>query len=146
MLPDVDRELEAVRARPEAFFRDAQDFEFTVQDRRLFPLQCTNAQRTPLAALRIAMKMADEGLITPAEALARVAAIDLESFGICRFAEPLPPKLAKTGVAGVGVASGPIAVDPEATQRFAACGTAAVLVHAQTLTSDIAGVTCSAGR
>jgi pyruvate, orthophosphate dikinase len=145
MLPDVDRELEAVRARLETLFRDAQDFEFTVQDGRLFLLQCRNAQRTPLAALRIAMEMADEGLITPSEALARVAGIDLVSLRICRFAEPLPAKLAEAVVAGLGVASGPIALDPEAAQRFAASGTPAVLVRAQTLTSDIAGVTCSAG-
>lgn len=145
MLPDVDRELESVRTRLEALFHDAQDFEFTVQDGRLFLLQCRHAQRTPLATLRIAVEMADAGQITPSEALARVARLDLDNIHITRFAEPLPPKLAQAVVAGVGVASGPIALDAEAAQRFAASRTPAVLVRAQTLTSDIAGVTCSAG-
>jgi pyruvate, orthophosphate dikinase len=145
MLPDVDRELQSVRTRLETLFRDAQDFEFTVQDGRLFLLQCRHAQRTPLATLRIAVEMAQRGLITPAEALARVAGLDLDNIHITRFDEPLPPKLAQAVVAGVGVASGPIALDEEAAQRFAACCTPGVLVRAQTLTSDIAGVTCSAG-
>ncbi len=145
LLPHVDRELESVRTRLEALFRDAQDFEFTVQDGRLFLLQCRHAQRTPLAALRIAVEMADGGLITPSEALARVAGIDLDNIHITRFVEPLPPKLAQGVVAGAGVASGPIALDAEAARRFAASRTPAVLVRAETLTSDIAGITCAAG-
>ncbi len=145
MLPDVDRELKSVRTRLESLFRDAQDFEFSVQDGRLFLLQCRRAQRTPLATLRIAVEMADEGLITPSEAVARVAELDLDNIHITRFAEPLPPKLAQAVVAGMGVASGPIALDTEAAQRFAASRTPAVLVRAQTLTSDLAGVTCSTG-
>jgi pyruvate,orthophosphate dikinase len=145
VLPDVDRELESVRRRLETLFRDAQDFEFTVQDGRLFLLQCRHAQCTPLATLRIAVEMAEEGLIKPPEALARVAGLDLDNIHITRFAEPLPPKLAQAVVAGVGVASGPVALDAEAAQRFAASGTPAVLVRAQTLTSDIAGLIGSAG-
>ncbi len=145
VLPDVERELESVRTRLETLFRDAQDFEFTVQDGRLFLLQCRHAQRTPLAMLRIAVEMADGGLIAPSEALTRVAGLDLDKIHVARFAEPLPPKLAQAVVAGVGVASGPIALDAEAAERFAASRTPAVLVRAQTLTSDIAGVTCSAG-
>lgn len=145
MLPDVSRQLGDVRTRLETLFRDAQDFEFTVQDGRLFLLQCRNAHRTPLATLRIAVEMADAGLITPSEALARLARLDLASIHLTRFVEPLPPMLARAVVASVGVASGPIVLDDQAAQHFAASCTPAVLVRAQTLTSDIAGITSCAG-
>ena len=134
-----------VAARLEALFHDAQDFEFTVQDGKFFLLQTRRAQRTPLAALRMAVDMVAEGLITPAEALHRLDGIDLASLGRTRFAPPLPAPLARAVVAGAGVASGPVALDAAAAARFAAAGTPAILVRPETLTADIAGLADAAG-
>ena len=70
--PDVYDELMAVRQTLESELRDMQDFEFTIEKGRLFMLQTRNGKRTGLAALRIAVDMADQGLITPDEALMRI--------------------------------------------------------------------------
>ncbi len=145
LLPDAFHALQEVTARLEALFRDAQDFEFTVQDGKLFVLQTRRAQRTGLAALRIAVDMGDEGLLTPNEALRRLDGIELELLGHTRFASPLPDPLARAVVAGAGVASGPVALDAVAAARFAAAGTPPILVRAETLTADIAGLANAAG-
>jgi pyruvate, orthophosphate dikinase len=145
LLPDAFHALEDVSARLEALFRDAQDFEFTVQDGKLFVLQTRRAQRTGLAALRMAVDMADEGMITPGQALCRLDGIDLTSLGHTRFAPPLPEPLAQGAVAGSGVASGPVALDEAASVRFAASGTPAILLRPETLTADIAGLASAAG-
>ncbi len=145
LLPDAFRTLVEVAARLEALFRDAQDFEFTVQEGKLFVLQTRRAQRTPLAALRMAVDMVDEGLIAPDEALRRLDGMDLALLGRTRFALPLPEPLARAVVAGAGVASGPVALDEVAAERFAGDGTPAILVRPETLTADIAGLASAAG-
>ncbi len=70
--PDVFDELMAVRQTLESEMRDMQDFEFTIEKGRLFMLQTRNGKRTGLAAIRIAVDMADQGLITPDDALMRI--------------------------------------------------------------------------
>ncbi len=77
LLPEVWARLDALRGTLEGEFRDAQEFEFTVQDGELFLLQTRTGRRTPWAGLRIAVDQVDEGLIEPAEALARLDGIDL---------------------------------------------------------------------
>jgi pyruvate,orthophosphate dikinase len=145
LLPAVFAELEAVRATLEAEFRDVQDFEFTVEDGRLYLLQTRAAQRTPWAALRIAVDMVQEGLIPPEEALRRLADIDLAAIARSRFAEPLPAALAQATVAGHGVASGAVALDAASVERLAAQGQAVLLVRPDAVTSDIASMADVAG-
>jgi pyruvate,orthophosphate dikinase len=145
LLPDAFHALEDVAARLEVLFRDAQDFEFTVQDGKLFLLQTRRAQRTPQAALRMAVDMVEEGLIRPDEALRRLDGLDLASLGRTRFAPPLPDALAQAVVACVGVASGPVALDEAAAARFAGDAMPAILVRPETLTADIAGLASAAG-
>jgi pyruvate,orthophosphate dikinase len=138
-------ELQAVGSRLEAEFRDVQDFEFTVQEGRLWLLQTRDAKRTPWAALRVAVDMVEEGLITPAEALQRLADVDLSAVVRTRFALPLPEPLAHATVAGLGVSSGAIALDTAAAERLVSQGRPTVLVRHETETSDIAGVARAAG-
>jgi len=145
LLPDAFHALEAVATRLEALFHDAQDFEFTVQEGKFYLLQTRRAQRTALAALRMAVDMVAEGLVTPAEALHRLDGLDLASLGRTHFAPPLPAPLALAVVAGAGVASGPVALDAAAAARFAVAGTPAILVRPETLTADIAGLADAAG-
>jgi pyruvate, orthophosphate dikinase len=144
-LPDAYHALEDIAARLEALFHDAQDFEFTVQDGKLFLLQTRRAQRTPMAALRMAVDMAEEGLITPEQALRMLHGVKLASLGRTRFAPPLPQPVAQAVVAGAGVASGPVALDEAAAARFAAHGTPAILVRPETLTGDIAALAQAGG-
>mgnify|MGYP005811753213 CR=1 FL=1 len=144
-LPSSYADLLATQRQLEALFKDAQDFEFTIQDGRLFLLQARRAQRTPLAALRIAVDMVREGLITEQEGLERLAGVDLNAATTTRFAPPLPSALAQALVACPGVAAGPIALDSAAAERLAVSGTPAILVRPETATSDIAGMARAAG-
>ena len=145
-LPDVWARLETVRGLLEAEFRDAQEFEFTVQDGELFLLQTRSGKRTPWAALAIAVDQEREGLITSGEALARTEGIDLERLERRRLAPGTEQAVLGRGVpAGIGLAGGPIALDAAAAQRFAAEGRPALLVREDTLTADIAGLAACAG-
>lgn len=125
-------------------FRDAQEFEFTVENGELFMLQTRTAKRTALASLRMAIDQVDSGLISEAEALGRLSGIDLDAIAIRRVESPTPP-LAHAIPAGTGVAQGPAAFTVKAAQAFAARGTPAILIRNDVATSDIAGIAVVAG-
>ena len=97
-MPQVYRKLRTVTSRLEAHYRDVQDFEFTVQNGELFLLQTRAAKRSPLAKLRAAVEMAEEGLISRTEALLRVAPSDL--------VEVLSPQLDLSSVRLQAIAKG----------------------------------------
>ena len=139
-LPDVHARLEADRGVLEALFRDAQDFEFTVQDGMLYLLQTRAAKRTPWAGLRIAVDMVAEGLISPTRG-AGAAGGDRSGLGRAHALRRAAAGAAgaRAVVAGIGVACGPIALDAAAAARFAGAGTPAILVRPETVTEDIAG-------
>ena len=139
-LPAVWNELEQVANRLETLFGDAQDFEFTLQDGRLSLLQTRDAKRTPWAALRIAVDLVEAGLIKPQEALAKLRGVDIEAVTRTRFADERPAALARANVASLGVASGVVALDVAAADRLAQQGLPVVLVRAETMTEDIAGM------
>ncbi|MGP6191479.1 MAG: PEP/pyruvate-binding domain-containing protein [Vulcanimicrobiaceae bacterium] len=145
VLPAVWQRLEDAGRSLEILFGDAQDFEFTVQDGRLFLLQTRAAKRTPWAALRIAADMVEEGLLSPAEALSQLGGIELEALVRTRFAPPLPHPLARASVAGVGVASGAIALDAGAVERLTETAGSVVLVRTETAASDVAGIAKAQG-
>ncbi len=146
VLPDVWARLESVRAALEAEFRDAQEFEFTVQDGELFLLQTRIGKRTPWATLAIALDQVREGLIDPAEALARLDGLELDRLEHKRLAPGQEAAVLGRGTpAGLGLAGGAIALDPATAQRLASAGRAPLLVREDTLTADIAGVSVCAG-
>ena len=89
--------------------------------------------------------MVAEGLISPAQALARLEGIDLGAVAYTRLAEPLPAPLSHATVACIGVACGPIALDAAAAARFAGAGSPAILVRPETVTEDIAGLVHAVG-
>lgn len=144
-LPLIWEQLEEAGRTLEALFRDAQDFEFTLQSGKLHFLQSRAAKRTPWAALRIAIDQVDEGLITPQDALSHLAHISLDSVVRTRFADASTAPLARAQVAGIGVASGAIAFDSETAKRMASSGTPIILVRDGMDTDDINGMISAAG-
>jgi len=145
-LPDVWARLENVRGLLEAEFRDAQEFEFTVQDGELFLLQTRCGKRTPWAALRIAVDHVNEGLITPEQALRRIEGIDLENLERRRTTGESKTEVLGHGIpAGIGLAGGSIALDVGAARRLADEGRTPLLVREDPLTADIAGLAVSTG-
>ena len=81
-LPEAYDQLVETMQRLEEHYREMQDIEFTVEDGRLYLLQTRSGKRTAQAALRIAVEMVDEGLITKDEAVARIDPVSSTSFSI----------------------------------------------------------------
>jgi pyruvate,orthophosphate dikinase len=145
VLPRIWARLNDTCHALEVLFGDAQDFEFTVQSGALFLLQSRRAKRTDWAALAIAVDMVQEGMLTPKQGLALLHGIDLSAVIRTSFAPPVPAVLAVAQVASMGVASGAIALDPDAVKRLTAAGTPAILVRRDTVTADIEGMAMAAG-
>ncbi len=146
VLPEAWRELTAARPLLEREFGDAQELEFTVQEGKLFLLQTRAAKRTPWAALRIAVDQVREGLLDRASALERLASLDLAAIVRMRLAgEQDAGALARATSAGLGVASGRIALDADAVRRIADERGQSILVRDDLSTDDIAAIGLAAG-
>lgn len=146
LLPAIRAELEQVRGLLERRFGDAQDFEFTVEDGKLWLLQTRAAKRTPLAALRIAADLVKEGLIAPQAALARVADLDIAALQQRRLSNAGALRRLGTGiVASLGVASGRVALDSASAAALAREGTPVILVRDEATTGDIEGMAAASG-
>ena len=146
LLPEVHERLLGVRSRLEAEFRDMQDFEFTVEDDELWLLQTRSAKRTPWAALQVAVDLERQGLVTPAEALARLQELDVNAIERARLqAAPGGAAIAEATSAGMGVAVGEIALDAERAVAVAGCGRPVVLVREDVATDDFGGLAAAEG-
>jgi pyruvate,orthophosphate dikinase len=140
----LKRRLADVSEALERNFRDAQEFEYTVENSELYMLQTRTAKRTALASLRIAVDQVDSGLITPEEALSRLSAVDVDNIRISHIKTKQQP-LGRAVPAGTGVAWGPAAFTVDAAQAFAERGTPAILVRNEVATDDIAGIAVVGG-
>jgi pyruvate,orthophosphate dikinase len=146
-LPTVARQLRDAAARLERHHRDLCDIEFTIEDGRLWLLQCRIGKRSPQAALRIAVDMAEdpEFPLTRDEAVERVRDILVHPPRISA-ARPVDQSAIAIGLpASPGVAGGEIVVTPEAAVEVAAAGRAAILVRAETSPDDVHGMAAAAG-
>ncbi|MFN3822239.1 MAG: PEP-utilizing enzyme, partial [bacterium] len=146
-MPEVYQQLEKVRAILEYHFRDVQDFEFTVQEGKLWILQTRAGKRTGLAAIRIAVEMVNEGLITKEEALLRVESDQLNQLLRPVFHHQEKEQALKEGRlltrglnAGPGAASGQIAFSANRAMEMASRGIEPVLVRMETSPEDIKGM------
>ena len=130
----------------ERLFRDVQDFEFTLQDGRLFILQSRAAKRTPWAALQIACDMVREGLIDQRTALERLADLDCDALHMARLAPQQQSQPLSVGVSACpGVAVGQIALDPQVAVGMAREGCRPILVRQDVSPDDVAGLAASEG-
>ena len=146
-LPTVAAELRTHAERLEHHYADLCDVEFTVESGRLWMLQVRVGKRSPQAALRIAVDMAEDETfpLSRAEAVERVAPI-LANPPTITVAGSRDLTVLVTGLpASPGVASGPIVTDPEAAVAAAEEGRAAILVRAQTSPDDVHGMARAAG-
>lgn len=147
-LPDVWVTLDSHTRQLEQAFLDMQDFEFTVQDGRLFMLQTRSGKRTPLAALRIALDLMNEGVIGPDEAWKRIEGItraDLRQSRLEADDSGDIRELGKADSACTGVATGVIALDEAAARRFREEGLPVILVRPDADTGDIAALRLAEG-
>jgi pyruvate, orthophosphate dikinase len=143
--PEVHAELLRQLDTLERHYRDLCDIEFTVEADRLWMLQTRVGKRSAAAALRIAVEMVDEGLITSDEALKRVTPLQLEQLLHPRFAKGAPAPLTSGLAASPGAAVGRIVLTAEEAVAAAAAGTAVVLVREETSPDDLEGMVVSRG-
>jgi pyruvate,orthophosphate dikinase len=146
-MPDVGRELHEYATRLERHHRDLCDIEFTIEHGKLWMLQCRVGKRSPQAALRIALDMAEDEVfpLTREEAVRRVAGILPNPPMIATGRHGDAPVLAKGLPASPGVACGEIATTPDAAIAVAEAGRAAILVRAETSPDDVHGMARAAG-
>ena len=145
-LPEVYAQLAKVFDLLENHYRDMQDIEFTVQQGILWMLQTRSGKRTAKAALKIAVDMAEEGLITREEAVARVDPAALDQL-LHPTLDPKAPRdvIAKGLPASPGAASGIVVFDADTAERRAERGDAVILVRVETSPEDIHGMHAARG-
>ena len=147
--PDTYKQLREITTRLEKHYRDMQDFEFTIQDGRLYMLQTRNGKRTGRAAVRVAIQMVEEGLISKEEAIFRVEANQLYDFLVPRLDEKgVKVEVLATGLpASPGAAVGQIVFTAdEAVEKFQKDPKAKlILVRGETTPEDIHGMEVASG-
>ena len=149
IMPDVYEQLREITTRLEKHYKDMQDFEFTIQDGKLYMLQTRNGKRTGLAAVRVAIQMVDEGLITKEEAIFRVEPNQLYDFLVPRLDEKSTKvEVLATGLpASPGAAVGQIVFTADAAVEAVHKDAKAsvILVRAETTPEDIHGMEVAKG-
>ena len=145
-LPETFRELAAVFERLERHYRDMQDIEFTVQRGKLYVLQTRAGKRTAAAALKVAVDMANEGLISREDAVARVDPASLDQLLHPTLDPNAERKVIAKGLpASPGAVSGRVVFSADAAERERAHGHDVILVRVETSPDDIHGMHAARG-
>jgi pyruvate,orthophosphate dikinase len=145
-MPEAYAELMRVRSALEKHYSDMQDIEFTIQQKKLYMLQTRNGKRTAAASLRIAVEMANEGLIDQKEAVRRVNPSALDQLLHPTLDPDAPRKLLAKGLpASPGAASGIVVFNADEAESRAGKGEAVVLVRVETSPEDIHGMHAARG-
>jgi pyruvate,orthophosphate dikinase len=140
-LPKVYAEFEGYARKLEKHYKDVQDLEFTVERGNLYMLQTRSAKRTGEAAVRIAVDMVSEGLITRKEAVARVEPRQLEQLLFPRVDPSAKVQALTRGVpASPGAATGQAVFDADTAQEWGKQGKAVILVRVETNPNDVHGM------
>ena len=151
LLPAANKQLYEVRKTLERHYKEMQDLEFTIEDEKLYMLQCRTGKRSPAATFRIAADMVKERLITKEEAVARIQPEDIERL----FYPVIDPKVGKADLqskqiaAGInavpGAASGEVVFNAADAEELAAKGHAVILVRKETSPEDVGGMHAAQG-
>jgi pyruvate,orthophosphate dikinase len=147
-MPEVYKELDDIRTRLEKHFQDMQDIEFTIQEGKLWMLQCRIGKRTGLAAIQMATDMVDEGMIDEKTAIMRVSPSQLDEI-LHPILDPAAEKKAKVAAQGLpaspGGAVGTIVFTPDDAVEAAKDGLKVIIVREETSPEDIEGMRAAAG-
>jgi pyruvate,orthophosphate dikinase len=145
-MPKAFAELERIYGLLERHYRDMQDLEFTVEQGKLWMLQTRSGKRTAKAALRIAVELASEGLISKDEAVTRVEPASLDQLLHPTIDPSATRKVVATGLpASPGAASGEIVFSSDEAETLKSQGRKVILVRVETSPEDIHGMHASEG-
>jgi pyruvate,orthophosphate dikinase len=146
LMPDDYKQLAEIRTKLEKHYRDMQDVEFTIERGKLWMLQTRNGKRTAAAALRIAVEMVEEGMITTNEALMRIQPIQLDQLLHPTFDPKAKLNVITKGLpASPGAATGRVVFNADDAEEWAARGEKVVLVRIETSPEDIGGMNAAVG-
>lgn len=146
VLPEAFEELVATMDKLELHYKDIQDMEFTVEDRKLYMLQTRNGKRTAAAAVKSAVDMVDEGLITKEEALLRIEPAQLDALLHPTIDPSHEASVITSGLpASPGAAVGALSFDADDAAERGGRGEAVILVRTETTPDDIHGISVSQG-
>jgi pyruvate,orthophosphate dikinase len=146
VMPEVFAELEAIYQRLEVHYRDMQDIEFTVQKGSLYMLQTRSGKRTAEAAIKIAVEMANEGLLDREEAILRVDPASLDQLLHPTLDPDAERRVIGRGLpASPGAATGKVAFSADQAETLAAQGEDILLVRIETSPEDIHGMHAAKG-
>ncbi len=146
VMPKCYDELVEIYKKLEKHYKDMQDIEFTIENGKLYLLQTRNGKRTAAAAIRIAVEMEKEGLITKEEALLKVEANELDKLLHPRLDPKADKKVIAKGLpASPGAACGQIVLDAETAKEWADNGKQVMLVRVETSPEDITGMVAAEG-
>jgi pyruvate,orthophosphate dikinase len=145
-MPAAYKQLDEIRTRLEMHYKNMQDIEFTIQDGRLWMLQTRNGKRTGMAAIRIAVELHAEGVVTQDEALLLVEPAHLDQMLHDQIDPTAKFNVLGTGLpASPGAAQGIVVFSAEDAVKFAAEGKRVLLVRKETSPEDIAGMNVAQG-
>ncbi len=145
-LPAAFEQLTETMRRLEEHYRDMQDIEFTVEDNELYLLQTRSAKRTAAAAVKAAVDMADEGLISREDAVARIDPAQLDQLLHPMIDPAAEWEVATKGLnASPGAACGAVVLDADAAEERGKAGESVILVRWETTPDDIHGLIQAAG-
>ncbi|MEM2648675.1 MAG: pyruvate, phosphate dikinase [Candidatus Bathyarchaeia archaeon] len=145
-MPEIYKQLEEVAHKLEKYFKDMQDIEFTVEDGKLYILQTRSGKRTPQAAIKIAVDMVEEGLISEEEAIDRIDPLQIKQMLHKRVSPNVNIKpIARGLAASPGVAIGKVVFRIKDAIMSREKGESVILVRPETTPEDIAGVAASEG-
>ena len=145
-MPKAFAELTEVYKKLEAHYKDMQDIEFTIENKKLYILQTRNGKRTAAAGIKIAVDLVSEGILTKPEALLRVNPEDLNQLLHPRLDPKATKKMIAKGLpASPGAGAGIIAFSSERAHTLAEEGKKVILVRQETSPEDIAGMVASQG-
>jgi pyruvate, orthophosphate dikinase len=149
-LPEVYVQFEEIAEKLERHYRDVQDLEFTIERGKLYMLQTRSAKRTAPAAVKIAVDMVEEGILSKEDALGRVEPAQIVQLLLPRFDEAAKAKaqdrfLAKGLNASPGAATGKAVFDPDRAVDAKAAGDPVILVRIETSPDDVHGMLAARG-
>ncbi len=145
-MPEIAKQLKEMAQLLEKHYMDMQDIEFTVEKGKLYLLQTRTGKRTPQAAVKIAVDMVKEGLITKEEAILRVDPNSLDKLLHPRIDYSSNPKIVAKGLpASPGAAVGKVVFNPDEAKELGDAGEKVILVRPETTPDDIHGVIASQG-
>src|SRR5499427_5551539 len=151
MMPKVYDQLEKVRVKLEKHYRDMQDMEFTVEDGKLYMLQTRTGKRTPAAAFKMAIDMANEKLITKEEAVLRIKPEDIERLFYPVIDSKVDRKILESKILAHGIdavpgaAVGKVCFSAHEAEDWAKKGEKVILVRRETSPEDVGGMAVAQG-